>query len=144
MPSLVVEGKLPGRSRPLFTDWLIPLPPEVERSGGRITLRALIDRVVREEVEGFRRRQGRRRFTQMISLDEIGQGVARGKVDMGGRHLRQPVDADNAVGAALQAFEDGLYLVFIDGGPANDLDEEVTVGPDARMTFVRLVALAGA
>ena len=62
----------------------------------------------------------------------------------GGRELHQPVDADSAVTTALQAFEDGIYLVILDEKEQRDLDREVHLRPDSHLVFVRLVMLAGA
>lgn len=49
----------------------------------------------------------------------------------------------HVVHAALEAFEDGLYFVFIDDRQIETLDERVTVGAGSRVRFLRLVALAG-
>jgi hypothetical protein len=43
----------------------------------------------------------------------------------------------------VEAFADGLYVVFIDGVQIEDLDAPVPVGPDSTMRLVRLVALVG-
>jgi hypothetical protein len=43
----------------------------------------------------------------------------------------------------LQAFEDGLYLVIVDGNEQRDLDQQVFLQPDSRVAFVRLALLAG-
>jgi hypothetical protein len=145
MPAtLVVEGRVPGRSRPLFSDWHVELPPETTPSGGRLTLRALLAMLVRKEVTAFRERQERSRLTRVLSSLQIEEAAERGKVDMGGKLLRQHVVEDEAIGTALQAFEDGLYLVFVDDHQATGLDEEVYVSAETRLTFIRLVALAGA
>src|SRR5262245_21604472 len=40
--TITIEGKIPGKSRPLFDDWLLSFPPQLEDSGGRMTLRALL------------------------------------------------------------------------------------------------------
>jgi len=63
---------------------------------------------------------------------------------MGGTDLGQNVDEEQAVGAALQAFEDGLYLVVLDGAEQRDLDKQVFLHADSRITFVRLAMLSGA
>jgi hypothetical protein len=65
-------------------------------------------------------------------------------VDSGGRELHQDVNPGDAVATALQAFEDGIYLVILDGEEQRDLDREVHLQPDSRLVFVRLVMLAGA
>jgi hypothetical protein len=140
---ITISGKALGRKKPLFADWSIPLPPGLDKSGGRLTLRDLIAHVVRGEVEAFRERHQKRQLLRALTAGDIEKGAARGKVDMGGRDLKQPVDEEEAVAVALQAFEDGLYLVIVDGEEQRDLDREVYLRPDSRLTFVRLVMLAG-
>jgi hypothetical protein len=44
----------------------------------------------------------------------------------------------------LQGFEDGLYLVILDGEEQRDLDRQVYVTAESRMVFLRLTFLAGA
>jgi hypothetical protein len=120
------------------------LPPDTADRAEPLTLRALIARIVGDEVAAFRARQADRRLVHVLTADQVAEGLTRGKVDPGGRVLEQEVDADRAVGTALQAFEDGLYLVVIDGREQRDLDEQVFLGPDSNVTFLRLVMLAGA
>jgi hypothetical protein len=139
---LTISGKALGRKRPLFADFSIPLPPELG-DGGALTLRELIERVVRAEVDAFNQRRQERRLVRALTAREIDAGVDKGKVDMGGRESRQPADADEAVGTALEAFEDGLYLVVVDGVEQRDLDGQVFLNPDSRVAFVRLTMLAG-
>jgi hypothetical protein len=141
--TITVEGKIVGQKRPLFADWRIELPPIWERGGDRMKLRDLITRVVAEEVQAFRLRQDERRLAKIMSPAEIEQGARTGKIDPGERDLQQAINIDEVVGVALQAFEDGLYYVFIDGVQPAGLDSEVYLNPDSRVTFIRLVALAG-
>jgi hypothetical protein len=140
---ITIEGKALGSRRRLFADWSIPMPPELDGGGGDLTLRDLIDRIVRAEVAAFRERQEDRRIARALSAAAIAEGAARGKVDMGGRELDQEVDDEQAVAAALQAFEDGIYLVAVDGREVRNLDQAVYVNPDSRVTFIRLALLAG-
>jgi hypothetical protein len=140
---ITISGKSVGRKQPLFADWSIPFPPDLREGGGRLTLRDLITRVVRAEVEAFRQRQDERQFLRALTARQVEEGAARGKVDMGGRKLKQQVDGEEAVAAALQAFEDGIYLVVLDGEQQSELDREIHMQPDSRVTFVRLVMLAG-
>ena len=62
---------------------------------------------------------------------------------MGGALGPGTVDVEEAVGTALQAFEDGLFLVVLDETELRDLDAQVFVQADSRLTFVRLTLLAG-
>jgi hypothetical protein len=141
---ITIEGKALGNRRRLFSDWSIPMPPDLGGGGGGdLTLRDLIARIVRAEVAAFRDRREERRLVRALSAGEIAEGVAKGKVDMGGRDVDQEVDEDQAVAAALQAFEDGIYLVAVDGRDVRDLEQAVYLTPDSRVTFIRLALLAG-
>lgn len=139
---LTIKGKVIGKSKPAFPDWSVPLPPELGGSR-QLTLRDLITHVVLQEVDAFKTRQEARRLTQVLAPREIAKGAAAGKVAMGGQVLDQAVDPQAAVHNALQAFEDGLYFVTIDGVQGKSLDQPVRVQPGSAVTFVRLVMLSG-
>lgn len=139
---LTIRGKALGRKKPLFADWSIPSPPDLS-DGGSLTLRDLIGRVVRAEVEAFQKRQQERRLFRALTERQVQEGAAKGKIEMGGSDLPQKVDADEAVATALEAFEDGLYLVVIDEQEQRSLDAQVFLQPDSTVAFVRLVMLAG-
>ena len=139
---LTISGKALGQRKPLFADFSIPLPPDLG-DGGAVTLRDLIGRIVRAEVEAFRQRQEERRLLKALTAKQIAEGAQRGKIDSGGSDLDQQVDIEEAIGTALQAFEDGLYLVVIDDQEQRSLDAQVFLKPDSRITFLRLTLLAG-
>jgi hypothetical protein len=139
---ITISGKTLGKKKPLFADWSIPFPPELGH-GGAITLRDLIGRVVRAEAEAFNQRQKEAQLVRALTAKDIEQGAAKGKIDAGGRASRQKVDGEDAIGTALQAFEDGLYLVVLDGKEQRDLDAQVFLQPDSQVAFVRLAMLAG-
>lgn len=142
--TLTIQARLAGRQQSLLEDWSIPLSPDWAAGGGGLTLRDLITRVVLAEVQAFRRRQSEQRFLKVLTQQQIAQGLAGGRVVSGQRETPlQPVDEEQAVGAALQAFEDGLYLVVVDDVPQHRLDSEIHLGPGSRVTFIRLTMLAG-
>ncbi|MEX0717714.1 MAG: hypothetical protein WD066_14060 [Planctomycetaceae bacterium] len=139
---LTVSGKAIGRKRPLFSDFSVPFP--CDPGDGGVTLRDLIERVVRAEIEAFRTRQQERQLIRVLTKAQIADAAEAGKIEMGGSEVEpQEVDEDAAVAAALAAFEDGLYLVAIDGREHRELDEQVFVREDSRVTFIRLTLLAG-
>lgn len=144
MATLTVSARAAGSREPLEPDWDVPWPPDVGGGGEPLTLRTVITRIVREEVAAFRQRQRRQRLVRVLTARQIEAGIEAGRVASGGRDLDQPVDAEAAVAAALQAFEDGLYLVILDGEEVRRLDQEVHLAPDSKLTFLRLTFLAGA
>lgn len=137
---ITIEARVLGQKRPAPA-WTVPIPEVGD--GSLQLLRDLITRVVLAEVSAFRERQEGRRLIQLLTPEEIARGVERGKVDLGGRDLVQEVEPQAAVAAALQAFEDGLYLVFVDGERQTGLDRQVFLQPDSRVAFLRLTPLAG-
>jgi hypothetical protein len=142
---MVIETRIAGRKARSLDRWTISTPPPSDDSGGGgITLRDLISRIVHEEVSAFEKRQQSRRLVRVLSDTEIAEGAARGKVDSGGRGPGRQVDAEAAVGAALQGFEDGLYLVILDGVEQRELEAQVYLSPDSQLVFLRLTFLAGA
>ena len=87
-------------------------------------------------------RQERNRFVRALTAAQIQKGIQGGKIGMGGRELEQEIDEFAAAGNALQSFEDGIYLVLIDGKEQKLLDEQIYLQPNSRITFIRLVMLA--
>jgi hypothetical protein len=142
---MFVETRILGKKPRALDGWSVPIDPDTGDGGdGGLTLRALITRIVRGEVAAFAERERARRFVRVLSEREVAAGAAAGKVDPGGRPPTGPVDAEHAVAAALQGFEDGLYLVVLDGQEQRDLDTPVYLTTESRMVFLRLTFLAGA
>lgn len=145
---MLIELRAPGPASRIIDSWTIPTPPPSAptrgEGDGSVTLRQLISGVVRDQIEAFRHRASRHRLDRVLTATEIDDAAALGKVDPGGRPLRADVDLEAAIGAALQAFEDGMYLVIVDGVEQTDLDAQVFVRDDSQLVFIRLVFLAGA
>ena len=140
---ITVTMRSAGARRPLVPDWQIPMPPGIQSGGEPVTLRRVIEAVVRTEVDAFNKRQRDARFVRVLTDREIETAAAHGKVDMLGRDHVSHADPDAAVGTALRAFEDGIYLLFLDGAEQRDLDREVFLKEDSTVMFVRLTMLAG-
>lgn len=137
----IISGKAPGRRKPLFADFSVPLPASA--NSGEFTLRNLLAHVVGAEVAAFRERQEERKLLKALSAGQIAEGVAKGRVDMGGRDAETAIDEPTALATAIEAFTDGLYLVVIDDEEIKSIDQRVRVTPESRITFVRLTMLAG-
>jgi hypothetical protein len=138
---LTIEMRTTGRRASRGPSFGVPLPDGA--ADGGLTLRELIALAVREELAAYGERRAERTFAQVLTEQRIAAGKQAGRIESGERHSPAPPAPDIAVAVALEAFEDGLFLVLVDGNQETDLDAVLMVGPDSTVTFVRLVALAG-
>lgn len=138
-----VSGKALGTRRPLFADWSVPLPPDDFGAGEKITLRDLIGIVVSAELDAFKQRREVRRLDRVLSREQIDLGANAGKIAPEGRESPNAPSLDRAIAEAIQAFEDGLYLVLIDEHAHRHLDDLVRLTPNSTVVFLRLTFLAG-
>jgi len=104
-------------------------------------VRHLIEKLVLECMRDFNLREKDRAFS-LLTPEKIEKGLAQGKIGSP-REEKKDVNDDIAVGQALQAFEDRLYLLFVDKVEKKSLDEIVQLQPDTEITVIRLTALAG-
>lgn len=141
---ITISGKSLGSRRPLFADFSVPLPPDDFGGGEGITLRELISLIVAAEVHAYEHRREERRLDRVFTADQIDRGLESGRVSPEGREALPAPPEEEAVAAAILAFEDGLYIVAIDGEERRTLDAQVFLRADSRITFIRLVFLAGA
>jgi hypothetical protein len=139
---LTVSAQAIGQRKPICDSFSVPPPPAVT-TGGTVTLRQLLDHVVRNEVAAFKTRQAERRLLKALTAGQIDAGLAAGKVTAGGSELDQKVDPDAAVATAIEAFADGLFLVVVDDAEVKELDAPLPLTADSKLTFVRLTMLAG-
>jgi hypothetical protein len=79
----------------------------------------------------------------VLTIKEIDDGLQKGKVFSGGSELEQKVDTDQAIAAAIEAFQDGLYMVVVDEAEIKSIDAVITLNEASRLTFIRLSLLAG-
>jgi hypothetical protein len=56
---------------------------------------------------------------------------------------RKKIDWEQQYERALAVFEGNGFLIFAAGKQLLDLDEEITLGPGAEVTFLRLIPLVG-
>lgn len=117
--------------------------PDVDDNGGNepFRVRDLISKLVNESIRDFALRE-KDRVVGFLTPAKVDQGMTTGKFGSP-REDAQVVDLDEAVGQALQAFEDGLYLLFVDESEKRELDELVVLQLNSKVTLIRLTALAG-
>ena len=103
----------------------------------RITVRELIRSRVYQEVQDYNRRQ-----------PEVYRGLvqpADAERTLNGYKLNKPrtLDWKKQYDKAIEAFETNGVLVLVGGKQVESLDEEIVVGPDTGVSFLRLTMLVG-
>jgi hypothetical protein len=143
-------------------DLVLALPP------GPVTARKLIEAAVVAEVAAYQARAEEASLVQVLTREGLARGLASGAVRTGGPQdtvvgdpapgdqaprgtvtIDQvttdpvPVDTGAAVDAALLAFTDGLFKVFVADRELAADDTPVTLADGAQLLFLRLMPLAG-
>jgi hypothetical protein len=137
--SFTLEAKQMGRRAALVPSWTVELPLE-----SPLTLHALLETIVKSEVDAYNTRQRDAKFVRALTETDIEAGAERGKINPGGREVDAPLaDTLNAQREAIQAFKDGLYYVFLNDTQLERLEDTVDTSAPMRLLFLRLVALAG-
>jgi hypothetical protein len=103
----------------------------------RITVRELIRSRVYQEVQDYNRRQPET-FRGLVQPTDAEQTLNGFRV----RDHRQ-IDWKQQFERACDAFERNGFFVLVDDRQPDSLDEELTVGPETRVSFVKLVPLVG-
>lgn len=141
---MIISVKQLGKRKPPIDDWNYTPPENMLNDGdGGITLRQLITLIVLDEVSAYNERQKKQCFTKILTQQQINDSAKSGKINMGGAEETQFADTESAVAEAIQAYEDGLYLVFLDSIEQTNLDAQVYLSTDSKMTFIKLTFLAG-
>lgn len=113
---------------------------------GHQTARARLESDVRVELASYRGRiEGRREMT-LLDPAELDAALRSGKVLSGGQTAPPPSSAtveSFAIRAAVEAFRDGLVLMFADGVQVTDLETELLLSEDSEIRYVRLTSLRG-
>ena len=103
----------------------------------RVSVRELIRTRVREEVARANadRSQPRRLLVAPLEAEETANGY----------RLREGrlIDWERQAEVAVEAFEKQSFFLFVDGKQVGTLDEEVALGVDSEVRFLRLTPLVG-
>lgn len=116
---------------------------EIEISDDIHTLKDLVTHIVWENVKKYNEKQIDSQFVDYLSHDVITKNSKVGKIGFGFRYNEKKAKRKQAIEAALLAFDDGIYRVFINDEEIENLDEKIELKEEDNITFVRLVMLAG-
>jgi len=79
----------------------------------------------------------------IYTQDELEQKAAGGKIDFGFLKNDKKTSEKKAVETALQAFEDGIVAVFVDGTRYENTADALRLTGNETVTFVKLTMLTG-
>ena len=102
-----------------------------------VTVRELIRSRVHQEVKDYNAQQSGV-FQGLIQPSEAELAVNGYKLKKG-----RMIDWHKQFDAALAAFQSNQVLLLVDDRQVEDLDEQITVTPQTRVTFLKLVLLVG-
>jgi len=108
-----------------------------------VTVRELIRARIYQEVTEHNARQASK-TGMLIEFRGLVQPAGSERTGSGSR-LRKPrkIDWQEQYANAIKGFQANGFLVLVDDRQLVDLDEEVTLQVDSRVSFLRLVALVG-
>ena len=109
----------------------------MELAAEKITVRELIRSRVYQEVQDYNLRRGPV-FQGLIEPEEAEKALNGWKLNKP-RLLNWKRQFDRAV----EAFEKNQVLILVNDRQAEALDEEFVIGPQTRVTFLRLTLLVG-
>lgn len=107
------------------------------------TLRELIVEFVRMNVQQFNHKEPEVPLLNYLTKSDVELQSMTGKIGFQTKYNENQTDPDEAVETAIQAFQDGLYRVFIHEDELEELDHPITIQDGDEITFIRLTMLAG-
>jgi hypothetical protein len=111
--------------------WILPIPQK------RMTVRELIRERVHREVQEYNARQPEtfRGLVQPVEAEKTLDGwrLPRGHV----------ISAEAQFQKVLLLFQSNGFILLVDDRQVDDLEEEVEIGPETSLTFLKLVPLVG-
>jgi predicted sulfurtransferase len=145
MTDLTIQVKQIGRKRPIITK---ELKIDSIATDSKIKLKELIKEIVKIEVNEFQNRQkiqenNKNNILSYLSPEEIEDKAEEGKIAIDHIKNKKEVDLGEAISAAILAFEDGIYFVFLNEEKVENIDDLIEMKNDCELMFLRLTMLAG-
>ncbi|MBL8293687.1 MAG: hypothetical protein JNN08_17710 [Bryobacterales bacterium] len=107
----------------------------------RITVKDLVRERVRQEVQYFNRKSGEE-FQGLVQPTGA-EVVLNGRTTAFRMQEHRRLDVDEQVQRALEGFTNNSYFILINDNQAESLDQEVSISPQTRISFVKLTPLVG-
>ena len=134
---IYINMKTAGSRKPALAKTPYEIPDSVS------SVKELLESLVKIEVERYNRKNADDTLVKYLTETQIEEQAATGKVSFGSVYSDKKADLEQAVGNALQCYQDGLVRVFRNGQELEQLDEKVLFVAGDEITLIRLTFLAG-
>ncbi|MEW4924645.1 hypothetical protein [Algibacter sp. 2305UL17-15] len=106
-------------------------------------LKDLIVACVSSKVKQYNSKREHNHLLSFLTPSQIQEQSETGKIGFGDIDNFKMADEAESIETALQAYKDGLFLVFINDDEITALDEKITLTQDTPITFLRMTFLTG-
>ena len=116
---------------------------EIELGQAPTTLRLLLKAIVQQQVQAYNDRKESPTVLNILSAGQIKEASQEGKVTFGASENTTLAVEETAIETAIQAFEDGLFAIFLGEEQIESLEKLLTFDETTVFSFIRLTFLAG-
>ncbi len=107
------------------------------------SVRSLLTDIVKYCVESYNERMENGEILKVFTREQIEDKAQSGKVSFGNIYGENKADLQKATDDALEAFSDGVAVLFADDKKLESLDEKIDLQTIDSFTFIKLTMLAG-
>ncbi len=136
---IIIKVKQPGRKHPLINNTTI----SIADIGLAPTAAALIEAVVDQQVQAYNAKSAEKNILPFLTDTQTEEQATSGKIGFGSIYNENKARPEQAKQTALQAFEDGMFALFLDEEEITKLSTIVQLTDTSIITFIRLTFLAG-
>ena len=102
------------------------------------TIEDLIHNLVDIEIDKYERKD-----FKVLNQEDINNMMDSGKISFGFKYREKEIDRAYAKEIAVQAFLDGLYVIFINETSIEDINQKIHLCHGNELTLIRLTMLSG-
>ena len=106
-------------------------------------VKELICETVHTCVESYNKRFDNKENTIVLSEEQIEDLSEFGKIAFGINYGGKRADEKQAADTALQAYEDGIFRIFLGERELSNLEDDIVISEGDSLTFIRLTMLSG-
>ena len=117
------------------------IPYELEQNP--TTLRELLHFCVSAEVKKYNDKKEQALLMPFLTSDDIQAQSKQGKIGLGDSYNNTLAIENDAIENAIQSFEDGLFVVFINDDEIKSLDQFIALDEQSIISFIRMTFLTG-